>query len=188
LKEKINIEKGSVFLAEPYLQEGIFHRSAILICDVHDNGCMGFCMNKPLAFNEQVGQLVKDFPVFDSEVYCGGPVGNDKLFFLHNLGDLLEGAEKICEGVYLGGNFKELKVFIENELITPDRIRFFVGYSGWDSGQLEEEIEEGTWISAEMDPNYLFKQNPTVLWQTILKNKGNPFHVIADIPDSIIWN
>ncbi len=186
MSNKSKVKNGTVLLSEPFSDSGFFHRTAVLMCDVHPKGALGFCLNKPL--DMQIGELVRDFPVFDSEVYCGGPVSNDTLYFLHNLGDLLEGSEKVCDGVYWGGNFKELKVFIENEMITPDRIRFFVGYSGWEPGQLEEEMEDGHWILADMDANYLFKSNPHDLWQKIMKNKGNPFHVIAEIPDSISWN
>ncbi len=180
------IENGTVLLSEPFAQDGFFQRTAVLMCDVHQKGAIGFCLNKPLDI--QITELVKDFPYFESEVFCGGPVGNDSLYFLHNLGDLLDGAEKICEGVYWGGNFKELKVFIQNEMITPDRIKFFVGYSGWQKGQLAEEMEIGSWITAEMHPNYLFKTKNNLLLQTIMKNKGNPYHIIAEIPESISWN
>ena len=186
MEQHKKIENGLVLLSEPFSQEGFFQRTSILICDAHSKGTLGFCMNKPL--DMQVSELVKDFPYFESEVYCGGPVGNDTLYFLHNLGDLLDGAEKVCDGVYWGGNFKELKIFIENEMITPDRIKFFVGYTGWSKGQLEEEMKQGFWLTADMDPNYLFNSKPDYLWQKIKKNKGNPFHVIADIPETMSWN
>jgi putative transcriptional regulator len=187
LSQKFKIKKGGVLLADPFLNDGYFNRAAVLLCDVHKSGHIGFCLNKPMDL--QVSNLVKDFPYFEAEVFSGGPVGQDTLYFLHNLGDMLDGAEKVCDGVYWGGNFKELKVFIENEMITPDRVKFFVGYTGWSEGQLEEEIAEGgTWLDAEMHPNYLFKTEPSELWQKIMKNKGNPYHVIADMPDAISWN
>jgi len=104
--------------------------------------------------------------------------------YIHNVGDLLEGSIEITRGVYWGGHFEKLKFLIESELIKPKNIRFFLGYSGWDAGQLYNEIDTGSWIIEEMHANYIFKESSEKLWKQILINKGNTYSVIAQIKDS----
>ena len=102
--------------------------------------------------------------------------------------DLLPDSSPIAEGVYWGGDFQQLKMLISQELIHPGNIRFFIGYAGWGEGQLQEELRTGSWIKAELFPNYVFKSPPEVLWQQALKHKGSAFEVIATLPESISWN
>ena len=62
-------------------------------------------------------------------------------------------------------------------------IRFFIGYSGWTEGQLDEELEDKTWIICEkIDPENIFNNSPVELWRNILKNMGGEFKVIANFP------
>jgi putative transcriptional regulator len=151
-----------------------------LVCD-HDSegGTVGFCLNKPLDI--MLNDVVDDFPDFEAQLYCGGPVRKRALFFLHNVGDLLEGSKLISPGVWWGVNFDALKTLAAQGLVTPDRIRFFVGYSGWSEGQLNEEMETGSWVISQMHSNYMFKEAPENLWQRAMGHKGSNFAIIADI-------
>ena len=90
--------------------------------------------------------------------------------------------------MYWGGDFEKLKFLIEQELIKPDDIQFFVGYSGWAEGQLEGEMDSNTWLMEDMFSNYIFKTDPFSLWATILQQKGDLFSVIAQMPDSALLN
>ena len=92
------------------------------------------------------------------------------------------------DGVYWGGDFDKLKFLIEQELIKPEDIQFFVGYSGWAEGQLEEEMKMKTWLIESMFSNYLFKTDPFSLWSKILEHKGDNYSVIAQMPDSALLN
>lgn len=179
--------RGKILLAEPFSQDGFFHRSVVLVCEHDDeSGTVGFCLNKPLDI--LLNDVLDDFPEFETRVFCGGPVKKRALFFLHGYGDLIEDSKLISTGVWWGVNFEALKVLITQGLVTPDRIRFFVGYSGWSEGQLKEEMTSGSWITAEMHANYMFKDAPEHLWQHTMENKGSNFAVIAAIPDSMLLN
>lgn len=180
------IARGKVLLAEPFMEDPNFKRAAVLLCDHDDEGSLGFVMNKPLGASLE--ELIEDFPEFDSEVYLGGPVQTDTIHFVHNVGDLLEGSVRVADGVYWGGDFDKLKFLIQQQLILPHNIRFFVGYSGWSEGQLADEMLYGSWVVADMDANYLFKIAADNLWKQVMYNKGNAYTVIAQMPDAVSWN
>jgi len=101
---------------------------------------------------------------------------------------LLESSNEVTRGVYWGGDFEKLKFLVNSKLIKPENIKFFIGYSGWSGGQLESELEEGTWITEHMYANYAFKDNKEELWSTVLNNKGDTYTVIAQMPESPSFN
>jgi putative transcriptional regulator len=180
------VTQGKILLAEPFMLDPNFKRSAVLLCEHNEEGTVGFILNKPL--NMRIDELVDGFPEFDSEVLFGGPVQTDTIHYIHNVGDLLEDSREVVDGVYWGGDFEKLKFLISSQLIQPNNIRFFVGYSGWTEGQLEDEMGFGSWLVAEMHANYLFKSNPDDLWQQVMENMGNTYSVIAQMPEGISWN
>lgn len=180
------IKIGKILLAEPFMLDPNFKRSAVLLCEHSGEGSVGFIMNKPLEM--RVDELIEGFPEFDSEVFFGGPVQTDTIHYIHNLGDLLEDSMKIVDGVYWGGDFEKLKFLITSGLVQPGNIRFFVGYSGWSEGQLIDEMVYGSWVVADMDANYLFKSPPSDLWRQVMYNKGDAYTVIAQMPDAVNWN
>ncbi|MCL4155937.1 UNVERIFIED_CONTAM: hypothetical protein GTU68_032233, partial [Idotea baltica] len=96
---------------------------------------------------------------------------------------ILDDSLKIGKGVYWGGDFEKLKFLVKSELIKPHNIRFYVGYSGWSEGQLQEELNSGSWVIDSMDANYIFKSNQDDLWQKVLHNKGKVYTVIAQMDD-----
>lgn len=180
------LQSGSILLAEPFMVDPNFKRTAVLLCEHSEDGSIGFVLNKKL--DVSLNELLSDFPEFDTMVYFGGPVQTDTIHYIHNVGDLLDESRKIADGVWWGGNFETLKVLIQTELIKPENIRFFIGYSGWSEEQLEEEMESGSWVTADMHPNYVFKSRPDSLWSQIMSNKGDLFTVIANMPDSVTYN
>ncbi len=187
VKRNINdVKKGKVLLSEPFMQDPHFRRSAVLLTDHRKEGTVGFILNRTI--DMKINDLIADFPELDSEVFFGGPVAADTVHYLHNVGDILDDSIYVSKGVYWGGDYVKLKFLIENELIKPNNIRFFVGYSGWSGGQLEEELSIKTWMMSNMNANFLFKMNPRNLWQKILDLKGENYAIISKIPDPICLN
>lgn len=173
---------GSLLIAEPFLEESTFRRAVILITDhTRDEGTVGFILNKPLKIN--ISELVEDFPDFEAVAYYGGPVSTNTIHYIHNVGHLLEGSTEVSSGVFWGGDFEKLKFLIKQELIKEDNIRFYIGYSGWSAGQLDEELDAVTWIVSHMHPNYIFKSRPSKLWKQVLHHKGNVFSVLSQLPE-----
>ena len=180
------ITSGKVLLAEPFMMDPNFKRAAVLLCEHGPDGTVGFIMNKRL--NMKVDELIDDFPEFKAPVFFGGPVQTDTIHYVHNVGNLLDDSHHVTDGVWWGGDFTKLKILINQQLILPKDIRFFIGYSGWTEGQLNDEMSYGSWVLADMDANYLFKSDPRSLWREVMKHKGNTYSVIAQMPDDISYN
>jgi len=183
---KQEIKTGTILLSEPFMMDPNFKRAAVLLVDHGEDGSIGFVLNRES--DVRIDELVEDFPEFDAPVYVGGPVGRDTVHYLHRRGDLLEGSDPVVKGVWWGGDYERLKFLVRHELISPRDVRFFVGYSGWSEDQLEEEMEHGSWVTAKMDPNYLFKSSPDTLWSQVMDHKGNAYSVIADMADDLKLN
>jgi len=181
------IHSGHLLLAEPFMLDPYFRRAVVLLCEHGtEDGTIGFILNKSVRM--QVTELVNDFPEFEAEVYYGGPVRTDTLHYMHTLGEQLEGSAHVVDNIYWGGHFDQLKIMIDNGMVGEDDIRFFVGYSGWDSTQLEAEMQKGSWILQNAQTDYIFKENYDKLWEEVLHDKGNVFSVIGKVPDFVALN
>ncbi len=187
-KENRTLDIGKVLIAQPFMTDTNFKRSVVGLCEYSkDDGAVGFILNKPI--NMTIDELMGDIKTDESfEVHYGGPVATDTLHYIHNVGDLLEDSVKITRGVYWGGHFEKLKFLIESGVIRPQNIRFYIGYSGWTAGQLENEMKAGSWILSDLYANYIFKSQSSRLWAQALDNKGNTFSVIAQIPNYLSFN
>lgn len=181
------IKTGSLLLSEPFMMDPNFKRTVVLVADYHkEEGTVGFILNKSM--NIKLADLTDDFGDFEASVHYGGPVDNDSMYFIHNVGDLLEDSLKISRSVYWSGNYEKLKFLIENKLIKEDNIKFYIGYSGWTAGQLEDELKENSWMISDMEPNFIFKNKPDQLWKEILSYKGQHFSAISDLEGDELMN
>lgn len=181
------LSKGTILVSEPFMIDPNFKRSVVVLCDyTKKEGSVGFILNKPI--DMQLNDLVANFPEFEINVNYGGPVATDTIHYIHTKGEILEQSIEISKGIYWGGNFEQLKFLVKNELVLPRDIRFYIGYSGWTSGQLEDELELGSWVLEDIHPNYIFKSKQSELWSQTLINKGNTFSVISQMPDSFNLN
>lgn len=174
-------QKGDFLISEPFLPDPNFDRTVVLLCEHNEEGSVGFILNKPsvLKFDEAVEDVVD----FDVPLYVGGPVQQDTLHFIHRAGDLLEGSMPIKEGIYWGGNYEQLITLINSGSINKKDFKFFLGYSGWAPGQLEEELKLKSWIIADdASVSQVFDINSELLWKEILNGMGGKFKIIANFP------
>jgi len=178
------LKTGCILIAQPFMHAPPFTRSVIYITDYSpEEGAVGFVLNKPLKM--KVDRLISNFPEFKGMAMYGGPVQNDIIHYLHTYGDLLTESTKVQAGIFWGGQFEKIKVLIEKGLIESGRIRFYVGYSGWSPGQLEQEIKDGAWVVGQSDRNFIFNTPFHKLWQQAMTYQGDVYSVIAQIPDNI---
>ncbi|MDP4265908.1 MAG: YqgE/AlgH family protein [Bacteroidota bacterium] len=184
--QKNKPETGNLLIAEPFLQEVYFKRSVILLAEHNESGSLGFIMNKPLDI--KITNVAKDFPPFSGNLFYGGPVRNDLLFFVHTLGEQIEDSIPIIKGLFWGGKTEVVKESIKSGLINEDNIKFFVGHSGWSEGQLEEELKENAWFMGKFDTDFIMNTEPRMLWRKTLINMGKEFAQYANYPENPSYN
>ena len=182
----LNPEKGKLLIAEPaILNDDAFNRSIILLTEYSDNNAVGFIMNKPL--NYTVNDLLPDINC-SFNVYQGGPVEQDNLYFIHKIPELIPNSIEVVNDIYWGGNFDSLKDLLTNNKIKSSDIRFFLGYSGWSVNQLQNEINTQSWFVSENDfPNILAVDNESI-WKNKLLQKGGEYKIWANAPGNIQLN
>jgi putative transcriptional regulator len=174
-------DPGKILISEPFLLDYYFKRSVILLVDHNEEGSFGVIMNKPLSIN--LNEVINDFPEFEASIYLGGPVENDSIFFLHTLGDQIEGSIEVVEGLYWGGDMEIVKEMIALKTITTDQIRFYVGYSGWTSNQLDEELERNSWVVSNESSKYLLNTNADKMWAKSLHKLGGSYAFWPNFPN-----
>lgn len=158
-----------------------FGRSVILLIDHEEaEGSFGVIINKTL--NASVNQIVDDFPEFDAPVYLGGPVSDNQLFFIHTLGNLIPDSCPIIEGLYWGGEVETLKTLIATGIANEENTRFYLGYSGWDSGQLVSELVRNTWLIGDITTQQLFELPAEAMWQTFVNQAGKRYEMWKHFP------
>jgi putative transcriptional regulator len=172
---------GILLIAEPFLKDPNFIRSVTLLCkyDTTD-GAVGFVINKP--HQQKLGEMLPEMAAFDLPIFIGGPVQIDTLHFLHKYPEHFPEAPKISEGIYWGGDFELLKTLIKSGTIETNGIRLFFGYSGWDAGQLEEEIEEKSWLTVQANAQILFNTPADEIWKWSIKLLGGKYEMMINFP------
>ncbi len=173
--------KGDLLISEPFLPDPNFERSVILICEHNHDGSIGFVLNKPLTLH--LADVLEEVNGFDKMLYRGGPVQEDTLHFIHKTGDSLDKSEEIGQGIYWGGSFEDLLSKINTRQLNPDDFLFFLGYSGWSPGQLENELKEESWIIHKRASAYdVFDTSPANLWREVLNNMGGKYRMFSNYP------
>jgi putative transcriptional regulator len=163
----MNIKPGSILVSTPALQDENFYKVVIVIAEYNTKGAMGFIVNKP--FTRVLNELVEFSQSKPFTLYVGGPVAGESLFFIHALPHTISGGTVIEKKLYLGGDFKQTLACINHMAIPEKDIKLFMGYCGWDYGQLETEVEEGSWLIADADSTVAFSMYDEMLWQELYK-------------------
>lgn len=177
--------KGSVLLSEPFLQDQHFERSVIVLCEHSEEETFGFVLNHKavIELNDLMDIAPKGIPV-----YIGGPVAKNNLFFLHTFKNM-EFCEEILPELYLGGDVTQIFEWIFQDPSRSAQVRFFLGYSGWSSGQLEQEIKERAWISVNnISWETILSKNTVDLWRKCMSLQGKQFQTFALFPKNIADN
>lgn len=172
--------KGNLLISEPFLNDPNFSRSVILLCEHSDEGSLGFVLNQ--ASQMVLEDLGEEFENLDLPVFIGGPVEHNTLHFIHTVGDKIENSVKINDNYYWSGNFQQVIKFLKLNIIKPNQIRFFLGYSGWSKGQLANEMKSETWLIIENYQDDLFDLEANSLWRLVLRSKGGKFKEISNYP------
>ncbi len=175
-------DQGSIIISEPFLQDFHFQRSVILLVEHSTEGSMGFVLNKKteLLVNSFFPELE---PYPDMPIYLGGPVSDNKLFFIHSLGeDVIPGSFKISDNLYFDGDFDILKKYIASGQSIEGKVKFFLGYSGWSKGQLNKEIDGNSWVVSHAANESIIHAEGEKYWKNSLKQLGKKFSTWTNYP------
>lgn len=171
---------GKILVAEPFMNDYYFKRSVVVLADHSHEGSFGIIVNKPLKLKIQ--EIHTDIKGFAAPIYLGGPVSHDRLFFTHTLGNEIEGSSKILEGLYWGGNINQLKSLIAAGVITPDQVRFYLGYAGWSANQLDDELKRNSWLVGKGSTPFILQTPPNDLWKKAVESLGSNYEHWTKFP------
>jgi putative transcriptional regulator len=171
---------GVLLIADPFLKDPNFMRTVVFLTEHHEEGTVGFVINRQ--YENSLDELIpevggKKFPVF-----YGGPVQMNTIHFLHRYPDDIPGGVEVMKGVFWGGDFDKVVEMINLGLIDADKIRFYIGYSGWASGQLNNEMVEKTWLTVEATRKLVFHPEVQDIWKDSLKLMGGDYEMMINFP------
>ncbi|MBW7869193.1 MAG: YqgE/AlgH family protein [Brumimicrobium sp.] len=186
-KNKRAPQKGRVIVADPFSKGDYFERSVVYLCEHNEEGTFGFVLDKYLDFN--LSDIAKNFPEIDTRISVGGPVQTESIFFLHTLGERIEGSMEVGNGIYMGGDYDSVIQGLRDESIQSSEVRFFLGYSGWDPNQLEDEISRNNWIVSTVTNVWeIMDTSLEDLWQRFMKREGKKYEILSKAPIDFIDN
>jgi putative transcriptional regulator len=170
--------RGHLLIAGPSLLDPNFWRTVVLVGEHTEEGALGVVLNR--SSETTVDEALPELALLAEEmgtVHVGGPVQPSAVVVLADFAEAADAESLVVESVG----------FLPPE-IEPDtlgelrRARVYVGYAGWGPGQLDVELEEGSWIVEPAQPDDVFTDDPEGLWSDVLRRKGGPFTLLAAMP------
>ena len=171
---------GILLIADPFLKDPNFLRTVVILCEHKDEGSLGFVLNKQI--EQTLGELITDLEGSQLPVYYGGPVQMNTIHFLHQYPDLIPESCKIGNAIYWGGNFETVTALIKNNSINLNKIKFFVGYSGWGDRQLADELKEKSWLTVSATQTLVFNTQHDEIWKGSLQHLGGDYEMMINFP------
>jgi putative transcriptional regulator len=170
--------RGHLLLSAAGLWDPNFRKTIVLIGHHDEDGAVGVVLNRAtdVSVAEAVPPLADLVPEGEP-LYIGGPVQPQAAVVLAEFED--PSRAEIIALDSIG--------FLPEE-VDPDEIggirraRVFSGYSGWGAGQLEAELEEGSWIVEPAQADDVFADDPERLWDRVLRRKGGEFAILRTMP------
>lgn len=175
----MKLTTGQILISEPFLPDPNFRRTVVFLAEYSELGAVGYVLNHKTDF--AVNLVVKELDFVYNTIYQGGPVELDSFHYFHTY-NTITNATHIKDTIYWGGDFEELTNGLKEGAFSEENCMFFIGYSGWAPGQLEEEVNEGSWIITDLDDALIL--NPPIddneLWKEAIKS--------VEGDDSLLYN
>ena len=171
--------RGQLLIAGPTLVDPNFRRAIVLVAEHTEDGAMGLVLNRPAANRAvEVVPALDGIVAPDDVVWAGGPVQPQALVVLAEFDDAA------VAGVMVFGDVGFLPSEFDADAVAraTRRARAFAGYAGWSGGQLEAELEEGSWLLEPARAGDVFAAAGYDLWRDVVKRKGPEFRLLAFMP------
>jgi putative transcriptional regulator len=172
--------RGKFIIASPTLLDPNFARAVVLIAEHNDDGAMGLVLNRPseASVAESVEEL-NGVVEAGATVFVGGPVQTQAVMVLAEFDDPEQAAAVVLADV----GFLPADADMAELSGRTRRARVFAGHAGWGPGQLDAELEDGSWIVEDPLPDEVFTEAPEDLWGAVLERKGGGFALLARMPE-----
>ena len=155
------------------MNDPLFTKSLIYMCENNPEGSLGLIINKPMVSQnaadilQKIGlEVIQPAP----EVYFGGPVNIEMGLILHDTDYEIEGTLTVSNAISLTAN-KQILCDLKTGT-GPAQYRFSMGYAGWGQGQLEREIKNGDWLLIPADRDFIFSVPDSDKWQAAATQFG----------------
>lgn len=162
-----------LLLAMPQVMDPFFHKSVVLLLHHHEEGSFGFIVNRPteIRLTEILEGMDVPWQGGDSAVaHFGGPVQSQLGTVLFSPCSVVtEAASELLPGLSITQHIGDLSRLAE---APPDDFRLFLGYAGWGSGQLLQEILRNDWLTAPVRSDLVFAPNPEQAWSDAMRSVG----------------
>lgn len=174
--------RGRLLVATPAIEAGPFLRSVVFCLDHDDDGALGVVLNHPL--DADVADVLPSWGAAVNAPDClfeGGPVATDAALAVGVLAGTEPGPPgwRVMTGrvglVDLDGPLPASGVLLG--------MRVFAGYAGWSAGQLEEEIDEGSWLVVDALDTDVVSPRPETMWRDVLRRQGDDVRLWSTFPD-----
>ena len=176
------LSNGKLLVADPsIIGDFSFTRAVVLLAEHNDEGSVGFILNKPMTYDLRtfVPEISQPFSVFE-----GGPVDQDRLYYVHSRQDCIPNSKPISQELAWGGDFDVIMTMINSRELSSDDIKFFLGYSGWSCDQLKDEIKQKTWIVLDEGDKKanISISNDASFWKSKMIRLGGRYILWANSP------
>jgi len=157
-----------LLIAMPSLADPNFERSVTLICQHGPEGAMGVIVNRQSNLSvqyilEQLELPIDQIEAVNDPVFLGGPVQTERGLVLHDSDYQYASTLPVNEHLSLTVSKDIMEAFAKNK--GPSRRFVALGYAGWQSGQLEQEIEQNAWLFVTLDETIVFDTPVEHRWQ-----------------------
>jgi putative transcriptional regulator len=173
---------GRLLVATPSLKDPNFERTVVLLVAHEDAGALGVVLNR--ATEVPVSDVLEGWSALAVEpavVFEGGPVQPEAAICLART---KTGAQRVAGFNRVSGAVGTVDLSGDPEKLRDalQSVRVFAGYAGWAPGQLEGEIEAGSWFVFDALPGDAFVNRPDDLWQMVLRRQGGLTAAVAIFP------
>ena len=162
-------ERGMYLVARRALDDRHFGQSVVYLVEHGENGTLGLIVNR--SSDISLSEAVPDIEDTQAAVHAlnyGGPVGLPKILMLVRSESATEGMKHVASGVYISSDRRVLDEVLAAKKPASE-VRFYIGHSGWAAGQLDFELEHGSWHVVSADTDAIFSGETGSLWDRLIE-------------------
>lgn len=173
--------RGHFLIAMPHLRDPNFGGTVTFLCEHSAEGAMGLIVNRPaeVRLSEVLEQLDLPGGGVDQPVYAGGPLQTERGFVLHGPSRAWQSSMPVGEGLWVTTSRDVLQAIAEGQ--GPARWLVALGYAGWGSGQLEQEMASNYWLTCAADADILFDTPDAQKASAALGRQGIDYYRLAPV-------